>query len=249
MASSTAARRTYWRGASETGSVRREGGLAASVFSFDQFCVVTGRIQPPNAHTDMIASGTSAAPQMKAGANEPEASMILGEEYGGQRRGDCHEGYDDPSQVASEHPCFLLHFASPLVAFPGEVGSMGGIPPRGPRLKAPPRPARRPLTSCRSPMLPRRRPIRGSAICLTANWCQSPIRGTRDNRRRRKDGSARVGRGALPRTTSSATAPPSRRGTRSGDRTRRVVPNATACALGLPRTEAPDQVEIIGIAP
>ena len=84
---------------------------------------------------------------------------------------------------------------------------------------------------------------------LNGHWSKSPTRGTRDNRRRRKDGSARVGRGALPRATSYATAPPSRRAARSGDRTRRVVPNATACALELPRTEASDQVELIGIAP
>ena len=82
---------------------------------------------------------------------------------------------------------------------------------------------------------------------LDSHWSKSPTRGTRDNRRRRKDGSARVVRGALPRTTSYATAPPSRRGARSGDRIRRVVPNATACALELPRTEASAQVELIGI--
>ena len=43
-----------------------------------QFSVVTGRIRPPKTHTEMTASGTSAAPQMKAGANVPDASIILG---------------------------------------------------------------------------------------------------------------------------------------------------------------------------
>ncbi len=129
----------------------------------------------------------------------------------------------------------------------GAFGSSFRYPLALPGRRLQPGPARRPWTNRRRSLTLPGGVCPWKCYMLNGYWSQSPIRGTRDNRRRRKDGSARVRRGALPRTTSSATAPPSRRGTRSGDRTRRVVPNATACALELPRTEASAQVELIGI--